>query len=412
MRLFACRLPSVKSTEYSSSSWWSTSRRRWSDWILEIERSSSERFCAISTLVWHYVEKKNGKRRRQQKKMFQYCTDPSGQSILYLRALWGHSGRNLIDPSLQDNVLIPDDFFEYICHTGCAINLHTIMNSELIPGGQNVRKRQTVFFMSVDPMNKEHRDPNKIDMEAPRLAWYHQKKWKKHQNTVYWVDIKLAQKKWFKFYQTRSNAIILYDTLPACWIPKAIKMGTGEIIYEKVYMSPRPPPKISFLDNWRKELGSEVAGGGEDSQQTQLIQEIDKDVLFGCQTRTERPVGGQESTKVEELDIDCREPGLSHAVVKEAEHFRVQELVKKRSKVILVEKHFKPTCSRITSTTHSTKIRRRWSANWVMWSYSGCAKLYQKYNVLTVFFIEIKELSAAFADNAWLTATPEESLTN
>ena len=48
-----------------------------------------------------------------------------------------------------------------------------------------------------------------IDLEAPRLAWYHQKKWKKHQNTVYWVDIDLALKKGFKFYQTRSNAIIL-----------------------------------------------------------------------------------------------------------------------------------------------------------------------------------------------------------
>ena len=33
--------------------------------------------------------------------------------------------------------------------------------------------------------------------------------------------------------------------------------------------------------------------------------------------------------KVEELDIDFRVPGLSHAVVKEAEHLRVQELVKK-----------------------------------------------------------------------------------
>ena len=40
-------------------------------------------------------------------------------------------------------------------------------------------------------------------------------------------------------------------------------METGEIIYEKVYASPRPLPKISFKDNWMKELGSEVAGHGE-----------------------------------------------------------------------------------------------------------------------------------------------------
>ena len=41
-------------------------------------------------------------------------------------------------------------------------------------------------------------------------------------------------------------------------------MEAGEIIYEKVYASPRPPPKISFKDNWMKELGSEVAGGGKE----------------------------------------------------------------------------------------------------------------------------------------------------
>ena len=70
-----------------------------------------------------------------QKKIFQYCSDSSG-TILYLRALQGHSGRSLSDPSSQDKAIIPDDFFEYIYHVGCAINLHSIINSGLIPGGQ------------------------------------------------------------------------------------------------------------------------------------------------------------------------------------------------------------------------------------------------------------------------------------
>ena len=76
------------------------------------------------------------------------------------------------------------------------------------------------------------------------------------------------------------------------------------------------------------------------------------------QTRTVRLVGGQQSTQLEEIDIDFRVPGLSHAVVKQAEKFRVQELVKK-IEVILIEKHFKPICSRITSTTQSAIIRKR-----------------------------------------------------
>ena len=58
-------------------------------------------------------------------------TDSSG-AILYLRALQGHSGRNVIDPSLKDNVVIRDGFFQYIYHVGCAINLHSIINSGLI----------------------------------------------------------------------------------------------------------------------------------------------------------------------------------------------------------------------------------------------------------------------------------------
>ena len=83
------------------------------------------------------------------KKRFQHCTDPSGQEILYLRALQGHSGRNPVDPTVQDNVFIPNNFFAYIYHVGCAISLLSITISGLIAGGQNSsRDRQTVFFYS------------------------------------------------------------------------------------------------------------------------------------------------------------------------------------------------------------------------------------------------------------------------
>ena len=185
------------------------------------------------------------------KKRFQYCTDSSG-TILYLRALQGHSGRNLIDPSLQDNVVILDGFFRYIYHIGCAINLHSITNSGLIPGGQNLSNRQTVFFLLVDPMDKEHKDPDTIDLNAPRQAWYMHKAWKKHQSTVYWVDTNLAQKKGFKFYQTRSNAIILHETLPAYCIPKVVRMETGEVKKRKSVCVTSASSK-DFLETWLDE---------------------------------------------------------------------------------------------------------------------------------------------------------------
>ena len=62
-RVFALRLFSVEDIDHSSSF---TSRRWWSDWILENKRFLWESFCVFSTIVWWKVEKQHGKRRRKQ----------------------------------------------------------------------------------------------------------------------------------------------------------------------------------------------------------------------------------------------------------------------------------------------------------------------------------------------------------
>ena len=178
---------------------------------------------------------------------------------MYLRALQGHSGRSLIDPTVQDNVIIPDGFVKYNYHVGCAINLHSIINLGLLLGGQNLSNRQTVFFLLVDPMDEDQKDLVTIDLSVPRHAQYMHKAWKKLQSTVFGVDINLALRKGLKFYQTRSNAISLHETLPAYCIPKVVRMDTGEVIYEKVYASPHPLPKISLKHDWMKEVSSEFA---------------------------------------------------------------------------------------------------------------------------------------------------------
>ena len=143
-------------------------------------------------------------------------------------------------------MIIQCGLFQHIYHIGCAFNLHSIINNGLIPGGQDSSKRQTVFFLPIDPRDKEHQDPAHIDFSVPRRAQYLHNAWKKHQDAVFWVDIDLAIRKGLTFYQTRSNAIILQGTLPAYCIPKVVRLKTGEVLYEKSYMSPRPPPKISL----------------------------------------------------------------------------------------------------------------------------------------------------------------------
>ena len=69
------------------------------------------------------------------RKRFQYCTDSSGQEILYFRVFQGHSGRNPIDPSRQ--CVNSEQFLRvHFYHIGCAISLHSITNSGLTAEGK------------------------------------------------------------------------------------------------------------------------------------------------------------------------------------------------------------------------------------------------------------------------------------
>ena len=56
----------------------------------------------------------------------------------------------------------------------------------------------------------------------------------------------LRSKKDLHSNQTRSNAIILQGTLPAHCILKVERLKTGEKLYERQYLSSRPPPKDLF----------------------------------------------------------------------------------------------------------------------------------------------------------------------
>ena len=159
--------------------------------------------------------------------------------------------------------MIGTGIFPYIYHVGCTFNLHSIVSNGLVPGGQNLSRRQTVFFLSVDPRDESHRDLERTDFSVPRLAQYVHSAWKRHQDAVFWVDMDLAIREVLTFYQTRSNAIILQGTLPAYCIPKVERLKTGEVFYERPYLSPRPPPKISLRHdhNWTRgndQLGSTV----------------------------------------------------------------------------------------------------------------------------------------------------------
>ena len=225
------------------------------------------------------------------KRRYQYCSDHLG-SIIYLRALQGHSGGNLIDLTLQDNVLIGPEIFLYIYHVGINFNLYSIISNGLIPGGQNLSRRQSIFFLPVDPRNEDHREPENIDYSVPRHRPIRAKcNWKRHQETVFWIDIDLGIiKEGLKFYQTRSNAIILQGTLPANCIVRAERLKNEEKLYERQYVSPRPPPKISLKHdlNWSK--GKDQGSTVEHRPVGKLVQQsLGETLQFGSSKPTQFP---------------------------------------------------------------------------------------------------------------------------
>ena len=135
------------------------------------------------------------------------------------------------------------------------------------------------------------------------------------------------------------------------------------------------------------------------------VERVDKDKdtdenVDADQVSTGKPVSGQPialSTKVEEVYIDFRVSGLPHAVVKEAENFRVQELVKK------IESH--PHREALQADLQQNNVYNPFSNN-------SNAMIRELGNVLNVFSIGTKELSTAPADSSWLKAKAEESLIN
>ena len=116
---------------------------------------------------------------------------------------------------------------------------------------------------------------------------------------MYWVDdIKLAQRKGVKFYQTRSNAIILNDTFLVYCIPKAIMMGSGEVIYEKSTCVTSTSSK-DFLQrqldekNWVQKL-LEVEKTPNEPNQRPKIQMLEQADLL-CQSK-------QSGSSVQEIE--------------------------------------------------------------------------------------------------------------
>ena len=173
-----------------------------------------------------------------QKKRFQHCLNPNYlHQFLYLRAIQGHSG-STVNFCIARQCTVTRRFYRVFYHVGNEKASRSIVNHGLLPGGVSLRTgRQAVFFTVVNPMDNQDGLGETCHKQESRHT---KKSWKRFQNTVCWCNLKLAQQKGLQFYQTRSNAVILHDTLLAEVMQKAICMKTKDQLSQRESVILRP----------------------------------------------------------------------------------------------------------------------------------------------------------------------------
>ena len=178
------------------------------------------------------------------------------QKFLYLRAVQGHSG-STNNPALQDNVLLPESFTEFFYHVGNGRELRSIVNHGF-DCKRSQSHRHAMFFTVVNPMdNQDGLGETLCDLSKARL------------NTVFWCNLKLSQQRGLQFYQTRSNAVLLYDTLPAEFIEKAICMKTKDQLHQRESEILRPRVVLGAnSQSGSQDLPVQEARSSWESQQT------------------------------------------------------------------------------------------------------------------------------------------------
>ena len=122
----------------------------------------------------------------------------------------------------------------------------------------------------------------------------------------------IAQEGGLQFYQTRSNAVILYDTLPAEFIEKAVCMKTKEELYQRESERPRVVLRANSQCESQDLLGQEARSSWQTQSETQSFREN------GCNI------------------VDYRIPGISLSTIQEQDEQRQRTVAK------LIEKFESP----------------------------------------------------------------------
>ena len=252
-KTFALRLSSVEEIDPSSSSWKPTSRQWRSDWILENKRSSSESFLVLSSLVWRKVKEQHGRVRTKENisELFWFYKNnsapPSSSRSFRTQFHWSYStGQCPYSERFASTTFITSD-----------------VQSIYIPSSiQDWHRKDKIWatdrqysFCLWIPWTKNTRI-------LTRSTWKHRvlhNTCMKHGTNIRTRCGSTSTLLWRKNWTSERTLSFFTKHFQLIVSRKLFGWKPGKVIYEKVYASLRPPPKISLKHDWMKDLGSEVA---------------------------------------------------------------------------------------------------------------------------------------------------------
>ena len=149
-----------------------------------------------------------------------------------------------MSPRLMNYVMIPQKWKRFIYHVGLVRGQYSIAKIGFVAGGKEREEgRQTIFFTPLDPFISDADEAESVtDTTKPRKVKY-QIHWIPEQDAVYWIHLFTAQDAGLEFWQTGSNAIITYQSVPRESVVKVFsESGKRELFARQ--LTPRERSKV------------------------------------------------------------------------------------------------------------------------------------------------------------------------
>ena len=218
------------------------------------------------------------------------------------------------------------------------------------------RRKTKIFFTPLDPFNSDADEAESVtNTTKPRKVKY-QMRWRPEQDAVYWIHLSTAQDAGLEFFQTGSNAISTYQSVPKECVVKVVSESVKRELFAR-QLTPRERPEVTLRPSWVHTRSNTVSMSRETESNVQAW-------------NFDPNASGSRTWQKEEMEqsIDLRIDGILNDETHTDEQYmqRIAEQVQK----LETTKEF--SNRRLTQGQHSQwegREKNSWSRQlWVTWN--------------------------------------------